>query len=54
MSFKAFALSWGAEISMVILYKQLERENFIFPIEVDCLSQRSIEDVKWMSWRGGG
>lgn len=35
-------------------YKQLERENFIFPMEEDCLRQRSIEDFKWISWRGGG
>lgn len=53
MSFKAFALSEGAGISMVTSHKQLERENFISPMEVDCLRLRSIKDVKWISWRGG-
>lgn len=38
---------------MVILYKQLERE-FYLPIEVDCLRQRSIEDVKVNELEGQG
>lgn len=49
LSFKAFALLEEADISMATSHKQLERKNFISPMEEDCLRYRSIEDVKWIS-----
>lgn len=52
-SFKAFALPEGAEKATKTPRKQLERENCVSPMKMDCLRQSSIDDVKQISWGQG-
>lgn len=47
---RLFPPSKGVEIALATCHKQLESKRFLSPMAVDCLGQRSIKDVRQMSW----